>query len=320
MARPGRIDFHNHFVPAIYRDQLSRRGIDLVGRVPFPDWDLETTLTRMETLGIDRALLSISAPGVDFGDAALAVDLAQSTNDLLLDLRAKHPGQLGGLATLPLPDVDAALAELARLDGSGIEGFILLTSYHGRYWSAPEFAPVLEALDARGALVLLHPGVPKGAEELGLALPPPILEFAFDTTRAVADMIFTGTLGRYPNIRWVISHLGGTLPYVAWRMSMMEHSDRDAYAAFRERGRSVADCLRGLWYDTAVSAGPASLKAAIDLVGTDRLVFGSDLPFLPFGFAQKTVEVLDTFEPLTGAQRDAINFGNGAALLAAKAP
>ncbi len=315
MAEPKRIDFHNHFVPAVYRDRLARSGIDSVGRVPFPAWDADTMLERMNVLGIARALLSISAPGVDFGDAALAADLARATNDHLLELRALHPRRVGGLATLPLPYVDAALAELARLDGSGMEGVILLTSHQGRYWSDPAFAPVLEALNARRALVLLHPGVPKGTEELGLALPPPILEFVFDTTRAVADMIFTGVLDRYPNIRWVLAHLGGTLPYVAWRMSMIEHSDRGAYAAFRERGRTVADYLRGLHYDTAVSAGPASLKAALELVGPERLVFGSDIPFLPFGFAQETVRALEGFEPLTQAQRDAIDFGNAAALL-----
>jgi len=317
MTRPGRIDFHNHFVPDIYRDRLARSGIESVGRVPFPAWDAETMFERMDRLGIARALLSISAPGVDFGDATLAVDLAQATNDLLLGLRAAHPDRIGGLATLPLPDVDAALAELARLDGTGMEGVILLTSYRGRYWSDPALAPVLEALDARGALVLLHPGVPRGAEELNLTLPPPILEFVFDTTRAVADMIFTGTLDRYPRIRWVLSHLGGTLPYVAWRMSMIEHSDRAAYAAFRARGRSVADHLRGLWYDTAVSAGPASLRAALDLVGPERLVFGSDIPFLPMAFAEQTTTVLERFESLTAEQRDAIDFGNAAGLLAA---
>lgn len=315
MTRQGRLDFHNHFVPAVYRDKLAAAGVDSVGRVPFPAWDRDSMFQRMDALGIARAILSISAPGVDFGDRQLAVDLARSTNDLLLDLRAAHPARIGGFATLPLPDIDAALAELGRLDGTGMEGVILLTSYRGQYWSAPVFAPLLEALDARGALVLLHPGVPAASASLELALPPPILEFVFDTTRAVADMIFEGVLDRYPRIRWVLSHLGGTLPYVAWRMSMIEHSDRSAYAAFRERGRSVADYLRGLYYDTAVSAGPASLKAALDLVGPGRLVFGSDIPFLPFDFAQKTTQALDDFQPLDAAERDAIDFGNGQLLL-----
>lgn len=315
MTQGNRIDFHNHFIPAIYRETLASAGIETVGRVPLPAWDVETMFGRMDTLGIATALLSISAPGVDFGDAALAVELAQATNDQLVTLKAAHPGRVGGLATLPLPNVDAALAELDRLSGSGLEGVILLTSYRGRYWTAPEFAPVLDRLDAIGALVLLHPGVPTGAEALGLTLPPPILEFVFDTTRCVAEMIFAGTFDRYPRIRWVLSHLGGALPYVAWRLSMMEHSERAAYAAFRERGRSVADYLRSLHYDTAVSAGPAALKAAIELVGVDRLVFGSDIPFLPFGFAQKTVSALETFEPLTTDERDAIDFATGARLI-----
>lgn len=315
MTKRQRIDFHQHFVPDVYRQKLAAAGVDTIGRVPFPAWSEAQMFERMEALGIARAILSISAPGVDFGDAALAVDLARATNDLLLEMRAAHPTRIGGFATLPLPDVDAALAELVRLDGSGMEGVILLTSYRGRYWSDPAFAPVLEALDARQTLVLLHPGVPAGAPDL--ALPPPLLEFVFDTTRTVADMIFTGVLDRYPRIRWVLSHLGGTLPYVAWRLSMIEHSDRSAYAAFRERGRSVQDYLRSLWYDTAVSAGPASLKATLELLGAERLVYGSDIPFLPQDFAQQTTAALDNFEPLTAAERDAIDFGNGGALLAA---
>lgn len=315
MSLRGRIDFHNHFVPDVYRGTLATAGIQTVGRVPFPAWDVETMLVRMDTLGIGKALLSISAPGVDFGDAVLAAELARSTNECLIALKAEHPGRIGGLATLPLPDVGGALRELDWLAGSGLEGLILLTSYRGRYWTDPAFVPVLERLDAVGALVLLHPGVPAGAEALGLTLPPPILEFVFDTTRSVAEMMFAGILDRYPNIRWVLSHLGGALPYVSWRLSMMEHSDRGAYAAFRERGRTVADYLRSLHYDTAVSAGPAALRAAIELLGTERLVFGSDIPFLPFGFAQKTLAALKAFEPLTPAERDAIDFGNGAWLI-----
>lgn len=311
-----RIDFHTHFVPDIYREGLTRAGVEAIGRVPFPPWDMESQFARMEQLRIGRALLSISAPGVDFGDAVLARDLAQATNDQLREYRSRWPGRIGGLATLPLPDVTAAVAELDRLRGSGLEGLILLSSYRGRYWSDPEFAPLLEALNEIGALVLLHPAVPQAAQRLGLTLPPPILEFVFDTTRAVADMIFTGIFDRYPRIRWVLAHLGGALPYLAWRLSLIEHSDRPAYAAFRARGRSVADYLRSLYYDTAVSAGPAGLKAVLDLVGPGQLVFGSDIPFLPFDFAELTTRSLDDFADLDQAGHDAINFGNGQALLA----
>jgi predicted TIM-barrel fold metal-dependent hydrolase len=272
-------------------------------------------LERMERLGIARALLSISAPGVDFGDAAFASRLARDTNDLLIRMRQDDPGRIGGFAILPLPHVDAALAELKRLEGSGLEGIVLLTNYRGRYLSHADFWPVLEALNQRGTLVFLHPQVPPGAEALGLLLPPPILEFTFDTTRCVADMIFSGTLDRVPNIDWVLSHLGGTLPMLAWRMSMIEHSPRPAYAAFRERGRGVADYLGALYYDTAVSAGPPGLAATLALAGVERIVYGSDLPFLPFGFAERTAVSIDSSLDLSDADRQAIAFGNARRLL-----
>lgn len=313
---PWRIDFHHHFVPAIYRDTLKANGITDVGQVPFPDWSAPQMFQRMDTLGIEKALLSLSAPGVWFGKLPLAIDLAQRCNDLIATYRRDNPGRIGGFATLPLPDVDAALREYERTRALGLEGVVLLTNYGGRYLSDPALFPVLEALDRDKALVFLHPNMPPGADQLPMSLPPPILEFVFDTTRTVADMIFTGVLDRFPNIRWVVSHLGGALPYVAWRLSMIETSPRSAYAAFREKGRTVNSYLRALNYDTAVSSGPAAMKAALELVGPERLVYGSDVPFGAFDFLQATTAALDADPSLDARAHAMIDRTNGERLLA----
>lgn len=312
----GRIDFHNHIVPPVYRETLAGAGVTDIGRVPFPAWSVAQLDEQMAVLGIERAILSLSAPGVDFGDEALAVRLARQTNDLLADMRAGDARRYGGFATLPLPHVDRALAELKRLEGSRLEGVVLLTNYRGRYLSDPAFAPMFEELNRRGALIFLHPGLPPGDAGAGLALPPPILEFVFDTTRCVADLIFTGTLDKYPRLDWVLSHLGGALPFLAWRMAMIEHSPRDAYAEFQARGRSVQDYLAKLYFDTAVSAGPAGLAATLEVVAPSQLVFGSDVPFLPFDYARKTADALDAYPRLTPADRAGIAAGNALRLLA----
>ncbi len=313
----GWIDLHNHFIPDVYRQTLANAGIDSVGRVPLPAWSIETGLREMDELGIAKAILSISAPGVYFGEQAFATDLARRTNADLADMVVRHPDRIGGFATLPLPDVDAALAEWERARSEGMAGVILLTNYGGKYLGHPDFAPLLDELSSQGALIFLHPTLPAGVEALDLALPPPLMEFVFDTTRTLADMIFTGALDRYSGANWVAGHLAGTLPFVAGRLSLIEHSPRDAYAAFRERGRTVQSYLEQLYYDTAVSASPASLSAVMEFVGSDRLVFGSDRPFLPMEVAAGMGGMLQGFEGFSPRDLDSIGHGNARRLLQA---
>lgn len=310
-----RIDIHQHLVPPVYREALAGAGIDSIGRVPLPGWSEQAMLDGMDQLGIAKAVLSVSAPGVYFGDQAFATALATSVNDALADLRGRYPDRVGGFATLPLPDPDAALAEWERARANGLDGAILLTNYGGKYIGHPDFAPLLEELGRQQALVFLHPTLPPGLDKIDLSLPPPILEFVFETTRAIADMIFSGAFDRYSGINWIAAHLAGTLPFVAGRLAMIEHSPRAAYAAFRERGQPVADYLKRLYYDTAVSSSHASLKAVLEVADPDRLLFGSDLPFLPMAFAKVTSEWLATTSELDAAAQRAVACGNAKRLL-----
>ncbi|MGA9795137.1 MAG: amidohydrolase family protein [Rhizomicrobium sp.] len=310
-----RIDFHHHIVPNFYRDALSGAGVADIGRVPFPDWSEDQMLKQMVRLSVHKAILSLSAPGVDVGNAEKTGALAAKSNDFMFDLKRKYSPRIDYFATLPLPDVDRSMQELERIAPQKPAGVILLTNYDGNYLGTAKFSPLLEELNRRRTLVFIHPTLPTYIASLNLDLPPPILEFVFDTTRMLGDMIFNGTFDRYPNIRWIVAHLGGALPFLAWRLSLIEYSSRGAYAAFRERGRSVLDYLRGLYYDTAVSAGPASIAALLELVGPSRIVYGSDVPFAPLPFVERTTQALTAYHQLDAAAQETIAHGNGEKLL-----
>jgi predicted TIM-barrel fold metal-dependent hydrolase len=307
----GLVDVHHHVVPGAYRAELERSGHSAVGGIPLPPWDPESMLERMGALGIEHAVVSISAPALVPVAAGRRAELARECNEELAALAKARPGRLGAFATLPLPDVDAALAEIDHALGPlGLDGVALLTNYGGRYPGDETLRPVLEELDRRRAVAHVHPNLPPEMPEARLLLPPPVLEFTFDTTRALADMIATETLERQPGIAFVLSHLGGALPFLAWRLSML---DAVPSAAHPERPRMpVREQLRGLYYDTAVAAGPENLRLAAELLGTDRILYGSDTPFAPAPFVEANTRGL---EVLDAAARGAVGRENALRLL-----
>ena len=192
-----------------------------------PDWSVAAALDVMGRAGIGTAVLSVSSPGVHLGHDSLAEsraarDLARHVNDAGAKIVASHPGRFGLSAVLPLPDVDGSLAELSRAyDELGADAIALDTNYHGRYLTDPAFAPVLADMDARAAVVTLHPTSPPGAERTTFGRPAPMIEFLFDTTRCVVDLALSGTLARYPQIRWIVPHAGAVLPVLAHRVAAM---------------------------------------------------------------------------------------------------
>ena len=307
----GRIDLHHHVVPRVYREALSRAGADAVGGIPLPPWSEEEMIERMDALDIERAIVSVSAPGTLPLPNAEAAPVARAVNDELAALRDAHATRLGVFATLPLPDVPASLTELERALGVlRVDGVSLLTSYDGTYLGDPAFEPLLAALDDRRALVHLHPNLPVPGPA-GLVLPAPVLEFVFDTTRAVADLIVRGTLRRFPSIRWVLAHLGGALPFLAPRLSMLDSAlAREHLGGPRD---DVVEHLREVAYDIALSGSPANLALALATVGPERLVYGSDVPFAPPGAGAIAAGGLASVDPEV---RAAIERGNAERLLA----
>ena len=274
MQPPHRIDTQHHLLPP---DYVAAVGAGAIGRTlvsgQAPDWSPEHSIAAMDRHGIANAVVSISAPGFP-GDGAAA--LCRLCNDAAAAMMRDHPGRFGSFASLPLPDVAASLHEIGRsLDELGADGVCLLTSYEGRYLGDPAFAPVLAELARRRAVVYVHPNEPPGAHLLGL--PPASLEFPFDTLRAIANLLFTGTLAAKRDIRWIFSHAGGGLPSLAERLARLERRP--------DLKRHVPDGvlaeIRRLHFDIALSAGPLTLGALLRLTTPDKVLFASDFPHAP---------------------------------------
>lgn len=268
-----RLDAHVHLLPDDYRRELVQR--DLMP-FPLPPWSAEQTYDLMERHRIDAAVMSLAPPGVWFGDAGLAAELARLVNERTAELVRSDPGRFAGLAVLPLPDVSGALAELDHaFDELGLDGVALLSNVEGIYHGDECWQPVWEALDRRGAYVFLHPTAPVPA----LALPQhPVwmYEFVFDTTRALVNLIYSGTLERCRSVRLQVAHLGGTAPFLSNRIASLTAREPDK-ATLAPSGAEAT--LARVWYDTGLSNHRTAVEAARSVVGLERIVFGTDWPY-----------------------------------------
>jgi predicted TIM-barrel fold metal-dependent hydrolase len=269
-----RIDAHAHLIPEAYRAELERRGVET--GYPLPPATPEILGAVMERYAIDAAVASLSPPGVWFGDAGLARELARLVNEETAALVGEQPARFAGLATLPLPDVEAALAEIAyAFDTLGLDGVALLSNHAGTYLGDAALDPVFEELERRGAYVFVHPIQPAGESPMPAA-PVWLQEFPFDTTRALVNLIYSGTLERCPSIRLQLAHLGGTAPFIAHRIA--EWAGRDPTRAAAAPQGAVA-YLRRLYYDTGLANNAIALAAVRELAGLEHIVFGTDWPY-----------------------------------------
>jgi predicted TIM-barrel fold metal-dependent hydrolase len=297
---PYRIDVHQHILPPEYVSALASLGITTSGGRPLPAWDVQTTLALMDRYAIATAITSMSEPGIYFGDQVFARDLARRCNEFSAQLMHAYPQRFGAFAILPLPDVDAALRELEfALDTLQLDGVVLLSSVDGRYPGDPMFDELFAELNRRKAVVFLHPTVPAINSELKLDLPPFLVEFAFDTTRAVTNLVYSGTLERCPDIRFILAHAGGTVPYLAYRISMGQIMLTGA-------PQGVMTYLKQFYYDTALSANPYALRSLQELVDASHILFGSDYPFAPEAVTGFTVHGIQNYNGFDEQARKAI--------------
>lgn len=300
-SQPDRIDIHHHILPSVYTSALAKIGITSAGGVPFPNWNVQKSLDVMDRNGIATAITSISAPGIYFGDIDFSKYLAKQCNEFSANLISDNKMRFGGFAVLPLPDVKAAVNELEyALDVLKLDGVALLSNVDGHYPGTPKFDELYAELNRRKAIVYIHPTVPANDKFPKMNIPTSIEEFVFDTTRAISNLILNKTLKRFPKIRFIVSHAGGTAPYIAWRMSLLD---------YRVHTDTIND-LKRLYYDTALSASPHALRSLQELVNTSHILFGSDYPFAPEIITRMTISGLNTFDGFDGKKLRGINREN----------
>jgi 6-methylsalicylate decarboxylase len=290
-------DVHAHYIPDGYRAALSRVGYDQPDGMPWiPEWSPTEHVEVMDRLGIATSFLSISSPGVHLGGNIDAVDLAREVNEDGHRTVVDHPGRFGLLASLPLPDIDAAIAEIAYCcHHLSVDGFVLLTNIDGTYVSDRTFEPIFREFHRRRSSVLLHPTSPACWEHTSFGRPRPMLEFFFDTTRTVVDLVLNGTIARNPDMNLIIPHAGATLPLVADRVS--------AFGRLLAPDVDVLDDLARLHFDLAGFAVPRQLDALLTLTTLEHLHYGSDFPFTPEPVVAAATERIDGVESLSETLR-----------------
>lgn len=274
------IDVHHHIFPPVYL-AAAREKLVAQQQGPLPravaEWSLQPTLEEMDRTGVATAVVSISTPGVWFGEVAPARRLARECNEYAARLVRDHPGRFGFFASIPLPDAEGSLHEIEHaLEVLSADGICLLTSYGDRWPGDAAFAPVFEELDRRQALVYFHPTGPDCCRELMPEVPYMLAEVPHDTTRAVTSLLFSGTLARLTGIRFLFSHAGGTLPMLAGRIARAASTRRELAARVPH---GVEHELRRLYYDVAASANAPAMAALMSLVPPSQVLFGSDYPY-----------------------------------------
>lgn len=268
-----RIDVHHHFnTPRWLSAVATRERLNPRAR----DWTAAQSIDEMDRNGVATSMLSITNPGLWFGDSEATRSLTRDCNDRLAVLVRDHPGRFGSFAAMPLPDVDATLSEIAyAMDVLKCDGVGLFTSYADRWLGDPAFNPVYEELDRRKALVFVHPTAPNCCGNLVADVPASLIEYGTDTSRAIASLLFTGTAARYPGIRFIFSHAGGTAPYLILRFQRLERTMKE-----REKRlpKGLMHELQKFHYDTALATSPVTLGALLKVVPVTQVLFGTDFP------------------------------------------
>jgi predicted TIM-barrel fold metal-dependent hydrolase len=267
-----RIDVHHHFFPADYLAGVPSNAASAEARA----WTLARSIEDMDRAEIATAVLSITNPGTWFGDDADACRLARVCNEYAAKLVTDYPGRFAMFATLPLPDVEGSLIELAyALDVLHAEGVAMYTNYQDRWLGDPHFAPVFEELNRRRAVVYTHPSTNVCQMSVLPEIKQAAIEFGTDTTRTIASLLFSGAAARYADTRFIFSHAGGTMPFLIDRFVQL--SELPALVSRLPGGLMPA--LKKFYYDTAQSANPTALHALTSLVPASQVLFGTDYPY-----------------------------------------
>ena len=289
------IDVHHHFVPTAQGEAKVRRGQQT------PIWSSIGSLNDMDKAGVKTAVLSLVEPGVWFGDVEEGRMLARDSNEYAAKLRTDYPGRFGSFAAIPLPDTEGSLREIEyALDVLKADGIGLFTSYQGKYLGDADFAPVFEELNRRKAVVYTHPTQPACCTNMIKGLQTGTIEYATDTTRTIASLLFStgGTAFRCPDIRFIWSHSGGTLPFLIGRFIRQQKVEKDP-----RMPDGPLPIVQKYYYEIAQGNLPGQFAALLKIIPVSQLMFGSDYPY------REGTEAVDGLNAYTfsDAERASIN-------------
>ncbi len=304
-TKPNRIDIHHHFAPPAWIAEVKGRPLLNVANTR---WSPAQSIEDMDRGGVAAAVVSITNPGLWFGDRAATSRLARACNDYGARLVQDHPGRFGLFASMPLPDVDATLKEIEyAYDTLKADGIGLLTSYDEVWLGNPAFRPVMEELNRRRAVVHVHPTAANCCRNLDYGLAPGSIEYGTDTTRAIIGVTFSGDAVRFPAIRFIWSHAGGSAPFLAGRIDGGSSGAKD-----RLPNGFLAEAKK-FFYDTAGAANRGALASLRELVTPSQILFGTDFP--PGGASLEAARLLADLKMFDAAGLRAIERDNAVSLL-----
>lgn len=262
--------------------------------------------------GIQVAITSVSVPGVQVLPREQARAMARRCNEYAAELCARWPARFGAFALVPMHDAKDAVEEIHHALGAlRHDGVCLFASYGEKFLGDSLFDPVLSVLNQRAAVVFIHPTWSPSSKGVDLPYPGFMLEYPFDTSRAAANLLFSGALDRFPKIRFILAHAGGTIPYLAWRLSVSPMISQKLPQWSRE---TILAGLRRFWYDTALAVGRGTLAALREVAAPDRILFGSDWPFANARVVAEEVKDLAAPGSLGDKQRAAVERANAVRL------
>ena len=304
-ATPRRIDMHHHFGPPAWVAEVKGRPML---QPPNTTWTPEQSIEDLDRGGGAAAVLSITNPGLWFGDRAKTTRLARACNDFGAKVVQNHPTRFGLFAAMPLPDVDATLKEIAyAYDTLKADGIGFMTSFDDTWLGNPAYRPVMEELNRRNAVVFVHPTAATCCRNLNYAtdVQPASMEYGTDTTRAITGIVVNGDAARFPNIRWIWSHGGGSMPFLAGRIGGNRKNEQMPNGFMYE--------LKRFYYDLAGAANPGVVASLLQLVGPDKILFGTDFP--PGGKMLETSQTIRALKMFSESDLRLIDRDNAVKLL-----
>jgi predicted TIM-barrel fold metal-dependent hydrolase len=293
-----KIDTHAHVVPPGWRKYCEEHGFGKPDGMPaIPPWTAEAHIAMMDKLGITKSILSITSPGTYLqpGNDALARKITRETNEELAQICAQYPSRFGFFASLPLPDIEGSLDEIDYGIKLGASGFVAMTNAHGQYLGDSSLDAVFKKLNEKNAILFMHPTTccgndPTAAKPLD-KYPSPMLEFFFDTTRAVTNLLLSGTVERNPNITFLVSHCGATLPPLVERFTNFAKVINAPSTLSSDKVKELFKTR--FFFDLAGFPFPDLIHGYLRVGDASRLLYGTDFPFTPAPIIEVQGQTMD---------------------------